>query len=67
MYGAGIISSKEESQNVLSSKSKKKKFDVNTIMNHSFRIDVVQDTYYYIDSFEELTSSINEIRKNINI
>ena len=67
IYGAGIISSKEESQNVLSSKSKKKKFDVNTIMNHSFRIDVVQDIYYYIDSFEELTSSINEIRKNINI
>ena len=67
IYGAGIISSKEESQNVLSSKSKKKKFDVNTIMNHSFRIDIVQDTYYYIDSFEELTSSIDEIRKNINI
>ena len=67
IYGAGIISSKEESQNVLSSKSKKKKFDVNTIMNHSFRIDIVQDTYYYIDSFEELTSSIDEIRKNIHL
>ena len=67
IYGAGIISSKEESNNVLSSKSKKKKFDVNRVMNHSFKIDVVQDTYYYIDSFEELTLSLDEIRKNIHL
>lgn len=67
IYGAGIISSKEESMNVLSNKSQKKKFDVNRIMNHSFRIDVVQDTYYYIGSFEELTSSLDKIRKNIHL
>ncbi len=67
IYGAGIISSKEESMNVLSNKSQKKKFDVNRIMNHSFRIDVVQDTYYYIGSFEELSSSLDEIRKNIHL
>ena len=67
IYGAGIISSKEESMNLLSNKSQKKKFDVNRIMNHSFRIDVVQDTYYYIGSFEELSSSLDEIRKNIHL
>ena len=65
IYGAGIISSKEESNNVLSNKSLKKKFNVKKVMNHSFRIDVVQDTYYYIDSFKDLTSSLNEIRENI--
>lgn len=65
IYGAGIISSKEESKNVLSSKSLKKKFNVKKVMNHSFRIDIVQDTYYYIDSFKELTLSLNEIRENI--
>ena len=65
IYGAGIISSKEESNNVLSNKSQKKKFEVNIVMNQSFKIDVVQDTYYYIDSFEELTLSLDEIRKNI--
>ena len=53
--------------NVLSNKSQKKKFDVNRVMNHSFKIDVVQDTYYYIDSFEELTLSLDEIRKNIHL
>ena len=42
IYGAGIISSKEESNNVLSNKSLKKKFNVKKVMDHSFRIDVVR-------------------------
>ena len=67
IYGAGIISSNEESKNALSKKSKKCEFDVKKIMNHPFRIDVVQDTYYYINSFEQLTFSIAEIRDNLHI
>ena len=67
VYGAGIISSDEESKNALSKKSKKCEFDVKKIMNHSFRIDIVQDTYYYINSFEQLTSSIAEIRDDFQI
>ena len=67
IYGAGIISSDEESKNALSKKSKKCEFDVKKIMNHSFRIDIVQDTYYYINSFEQLTSSIAEIRDDFQI
>jgi len=67
IYGAGIISSDEESKNVLSKKSRKLEFDVKKIMNKPFRIDVVQDTYYYINSFEQLTSSIAEIRDNFQI
>ena len=67
IYGAGIISSDEESNNALSKKSKKLEFDVKKIMNHPFRIDIVQDTYYYINSFDQLTSSIAEIRDNFQI
>tara|TARA_B100000989_G_scaffold119279_1_gene87808 strand:- start:595 stop:1326 length:732 start_codon:yes stop_codon:yes gene_type:complete len=67
IYGAGIISSNEESKNALSKKSKKWEFDVKKIMNHPFKIDVVQDTYYYINSFEQLTFSIAEIRDNLHI
>ena len=67
IYGAGINSSNEESKNALSKKSKKWEFDVKKIMNHPFRIDVVQDTYYYINSFEQLTFSIAEIRNNLHI
>ena len=36
-------------------------------MNHSFRTDVIQDTYYVIDSFEQLTRSVDEIRKQLKI
>jgi len=67
IYGAGIISSKEESQNVSSNKSLKREFNVSKIMNHSFRTDVIQDTYYYINSFEQLILSLPEIKKNIEI
>ena len=67
VYGAGIISSDEESKNALSNKSKKCEFDVKKVMNHSFRIDIVQDTYYYINSFDQLTSSIAEIRDDFQI
>ena len=67
IYGAGIISSDEESKNVFSKKSRKLEFDVKKVMNQPFRIDVVQDTYYYINSFEQLTSSIAEIRDNFQI
>ena len=67
IYGAGIISSDEESKNALSKKSKKCEFDVKKVMNHSFRIDIVQDTYYYINSFDQLTSSIAEIRDDFQI
>ena len=67
IYGAGIISSNEESKNALSKKSKKCEFDVKKVMNHSFRIDIVQDTYYYINSFDQLTSSIAEIRDDFQI
>ena len=67
IYGAGIISSDEESKNVLSKKSRKLEFDVKKVMNQPFRIDVVQDTYYYINSFEQLTSSIADIRDDFKI
>ena len=67
IYGAGIISSDEESKNALSKKSKKCEFDVKKVMNHSFRIDIVQDTYYFINSFDQLTSSIAEIRDDFQI
>ncbi|MAU63052.1 MAG: phenylalanine 4-monooxygenase [Flavobacteriaceae bacterium] len=62
IYGAGIISSKEESENAMAKSSTKKEYNVKQIMNHSFRTDVIQDTYYVINSFEELKNSIDEIR-----
>ena len=30
-------------------------------MNHPFRTDIIQDTYYVIDSFEQLSDSFDKI------
>jgi phenylalanine-4-hydroxylase len=63
IYGAGIISSKGESEHALSDKSEKRPYNVEQIMAHDFRTDVIQDTYYVIESFDELTSSLPTIKE----
>lgn len=61
IYGAGIISSKEETAHALSNNSNKHAFDVSTMMNHAFRTDIIQGDYYVLKSFEQLRNSIPEI------
>ena len=61
IYGAGIISSKGEAEYSLSNKPKKLDYNVQKIMNHPFRTDVIQNTYYVIDSFEQLSDSFNKV------
>lgn len=63
IYGAGIISSKGESEHALSDKSEKRPYNVEQIMAHDFRTDVIQDTYYVIESFDQLTSSLPTIKE----
>jgi len=63
IYGAGIISSRGESEHALSSASEKRAYDVEQIMAHDFRTDIIQDTYYVIESFDELTSSLPRIKE----
>jgi phenylalanine-4-hydroxylase len=63
IYGAGIISSKGESEHALSDASEKRTYDVEQIMAHDFRTDIIQDTYYVIESFDELTSSLPRIKE----
>jgi phenylalanine-4-hydroxylase len=61
IYGAGIISSKSKAEYSLSNEPTKLNYDVAKIMNHPFRTDIVQDTYYVIDSFEQLSKSFDQI------
>ena len=61
IYGAGIISSKEETQHAISNSSKKLKFNVIAMMNQSFRTDIIQENYFVLDSFEQLKNSVPEI------
>ena len=61
IYGAGIISSKGETEFALSKKSVKHRYHVEKIFQHDFRTDIIQEEYYVIDSFEQLTDSFVEI------
>ena len=65
IYGAGIISSKGESENAMAESSTKEDYNVKKIMNHDFRTDVIQDTYYVIESFDQLINSISDIKKEL--
>lgn len=63
IYGAGIVSSKGETEHALSDRSIKHDFDVRKIYQHDFRTDIMQDEYYVIDSFEQLSGSLDEFEK----
>ena len=66
IYGAGILSSIGETEYSLSDKPLKLPFDVNKVMEQEFDNTVIQNTYFVIDSFEQLLSSVNDITANIN-
>jgi phenylalanine-4-hydroxylase len=65
IYGAGIISSKGETEFCLSPAAKRSNFDVATIFDTSFRTDRIQEQYFVIDSFEQLYNSLTEIEELI--
>ncbi|GAB3032251.1 phenylalanine 4-monooxygenase [Oleiagrimonas citrea] len=55
IYGAGIVSSKGESIYCLESDAPNRiGFDLERIMRAQYRIDTYQQTYFVIDSFEQL-------------
>jgi phenylalanine-4-hydroxylase len=66
IYGAGIISSKGETENCMSDNVTRSEFDVRTILNTSFRNDIMQERYFVIDSFEQLYNSLNIIELELN-
>ncbi len=65
IYGAGILSSAGETKFCLTDEPPHYEFEVREIMSKSFRKDVFQDRYYVIDSYEQLYSSIPEIKEVI--
>jgi phenylalanine-4-hydroxylase len=55
VYGAGILSSKGETvYAVESDKPNRIAFDLERVLSTEFRIDAYQETYFVIDSFEQL-------------
>ncbi len=63
IYGAGIISSKGETEHCLSANAKQLSFDIQTIFDMEYRTDCIQETYFVIHSFHQLYDSLNEIEK----
>ena len=55
IYGAGILSSGNEPHySLFNPKPKRIGFDLRRVMGTTYRIDDFQDTYFVIDSFEQL-------------
>jgi phenylalanine-4-hydroxylase len=61
LYGAGIVSSNSESMFALDSDSPHRLgFDLKRVMQTKYRIDDFQQTYFVIDSFEDLLETTLE-------
>ena len=58
-YGAGIVSSPAEAAHATSGDALMQDFDLHTILRTSYRIDIVQPTYFVIDSFDQLAGTLS--------
>lgn len=58
-YGAGIVSSPAEAENAMGGGALMQDFDLMTIVRTPYRIDIVQPTYFVIDSFDQLANTLN--------
>jgi len=65
IYGAGILSSSGETEFALSGKPEYIDFDIDQILNTTYRKDKMQKKYFIIDSYEQLYKSIPEIKEKI--
>lgn len=62
IYGAGIISSAEETRNCMSGVPVYA-YDVQDIFNTPFRTDQLQERYFAIESFEQLYQSLPQVAR----
>ena len=65
IYGAGIISSCGETKHCMSEVPQRKDFDIDAILETSYRNDILQDTYFIIDSFKQLYESLPLMREKL--
>lgn len=65
IYGAGIISSSGETVHCRGSVPERKPFDIVEIMNTDFDNTVIQNKYFVIESFEQLSNSITVLEQEI--
>ena len=56
---------KSQIKNAFSNMSIKTDFNVVVIMNQDFRIDIVQEKYFVIKSFNQLSNSLKDVRHEL--
>ena len=61
VYGAGIISSVGEINNVYGGLAQIKPFNIQEVLYTPFEIDKVQPLYFYIESFDQLQKALDGI------
>lgn len=61
IYGAGILSSIEETKSAVSNRSTKHVFDIMQMLDTDYRTDIVQEQYFIINSFEQLYAALPDI------
>ena len=62
-YGAGILSSFGETNQIAEKKANFHPFNMNEILNREFRTDIMQDDYFVIESFEQLFESLQDLKQ----
>lgn len=59
-YGAGMLSSATETEfSVTSPKPQRLRFDLQRVMSTDFKIDAFQETYFVLDSYDELFAGMS--------
>lgn len=66
IYGAGILSSSGETAFSLSDAPVHSPYDVKTILGTGYRKDTFQESYFVIDSFEELFNSVEKVKYELS-
>lgn len=61
IYGAGILSSIEETKSAISTQSIKHAFDLRQMLETDYKTDIVQSQYFVIHSFEQLYATLADI------
>jgi phenylalanine-4-hydroxylase len=67
VFGAGVISSQGETRHALSNRPEKMDFDIQRIFATDFRTDVLQDKYFVVDSFDQLTDTMPLVEEQIQL
>jgi phenylalanine-4-hydroxylase len=66
VYGAGIISSFGETNKIFENDCNIMPFDIEVVLEKTFRTDVMQNDYFMVDSLEELFNSLSIVEQKLS-